>query len=64
MAIIYGLIRLRTFDLDCSLFVEMVDIFLNVDDVLLVAHSQMQLEDAALDRARLRIQIHYLQIRK
>ena len=42
----------------------MVDLFLDVDDVLLVAQSQMQLEDATLDRARLQIQIHYLQIRK
>ena len=42
----------------------MVDLLLDVDDVLLVAQSQMQLEDVTLDRARRRIQIHYLQIRK
>ena len=42
----------------------MVDLLLDVDDVLLVAQSQMQLEDATLDRARLRIQIHYLQFRE
>ena len=54
----------RTLDLDCSLAVEMIDLFLDVDDVLLVPHSQMQLEDAALDHTHCRIQIHYLQFRE
>ena len=64
MTITYRLIRLKTLDLDYSVFVDMVDLFLDVDDVLLIAHSQTQLEDAALDRAHRRIQIDYLQIRK
>ena len=44
--------------------VDVVDFFLDIDDVLLVAHSQMQLEEAAFNCAPRQIQIHYLQIRK
>ena len=64
MAITYGLIRLKILDLDSSVSIDTVDLLLDVDGVLLVAHSQMQLENAALNRAPRRIQIHYLQIRK